>query len=213
MTPERVAAAVRMRAQGDSLATIARTLGVGASSVSRALARPEPRPVSRRDHGGGTMSEKLDLYHRTRPEAAQAILDTGRFLTRENTPEAYVTNRIDGQTTVYGVAIVHVRVDERVAQLEDEFPSGEQHYRIPLEGVEIVEAFTFAPDGARAPLTRQHREPDAQIRSQATSKAVATSTSLRGASFPAGPAPSTGGVIAARPQPRSVISERTYPDR
>lgn len=37
MTPERTAAAVRMRAQGDSLAAIARVLGVGASSVARAL--------------------------------------------------------------------------------------------------------------------------------------------------------------------------------
>ena len=43
MTPERVAAAVRMRAEGDSLARIARTLGVGASSVSRALARTNTR--------------------------------------------------------------------------------------------------------------------------------------------------------------------------
>lgn len=39
MTPERVAAATRMRRQGESIAHIARVLGVGASSVSRALAR------------------------------------------------------------------------------------------------------------------------------------------------------------------------------
>lgn len=39
MTPERTAAAVRMRAQGQSIAHIARELGVGASSVSRALAK------------------------------------------------------------------------------------------------------------------------------------------------------------------------------
>lgn len=37
MTPERTEAAVRLRAQGDSLAAIARVLGVGASSVARAL--------------------------------------------------------------------------------------------------------------------------------------------------------------------------------
>lgn len=37
MTPERTAAAVLMRDQGDSLAAIARVLGVGASSVARAL--------------------------------------------------------------------------------------------------------------------------------------------------------------------------------
>jgi DNA invertase Pin-like site-specific DNA recombinase len=39
MTPERVQAAVRMRTEGDSIAQIARTFGVGASSVSRALAK------------------------------------------------------------------------------------------------------------------------------------------------------------------------------
>lgn len=39
MTPERVAAAVQMRAARQSIAQIARTLGVGASSVSRALAK------------------------------------------------------------------------------------------------------------------------------------------------------------------------------
>lgn len=39
MTPERVKAAVEMREQGVSIAQIARTFGVGASSVSRALAK------------------------------------------------------------------------------------------------------------------------------------------------------------------------------
>jgi DNA invertase Pin-like site-specific DNA recombinase len=37
MTPERVAAAVRMRSDNQSIATIGRVLGVGASSVARAL--------------------------------------------------------------------------------------------------------------------------------------------------------------------------------
>ncbi len=39
MTPERTAAAVRMRDEGQSIAHIARVLGVGASSVARALAK------------------------------------------------------------------------------------------------------------------------------------------------------------------------------
>lgn len=39
MTPERTAAAVRMRADGQSVAHIAKVLGVGASSVSRALGK------------------------------------------------------------------------------------------------------------------------------------------------------------------------------
>jgi DNA invertase Pin-like site-specific DNA recombinase len=44
MTPERTAAAVRMHEQGESVAQIARVLGVGASSVSRALAKAVARP-------------------------------------------------------------------------------------------------------------------------------------------------------------------------
>lgn len=43
MTPERVKAAVRMRDQDMSIAEIARTFGVGASSVSRALAKHDER--------------------------------------------------------------------------------------------------------------------------------------------------------------------------
>lgn len=43
MTAERTAAAVRMREQGDSVAHIARVLGVGASSVARALVRVDSR--------------------------------------------------------------------------------------------------------------------------------------------------------------------------
>ncbi|MCA0252637.1 MAG: recombinase family protein [Actinobacteria bacterium] len=39
MTPERVAAAADMRQRGISISAIARTMGVGASSVTRALAR------------------------------------------------------------------------------------------------------------------------------------------------------------------------------
>lgn len=47
MTPERTAAALRMHGQGDSVAHIARVLGVGASSVSRALAKVEATSSTR----------------------------------------------------------------------------------------------------------------------------------------------------------------------
>lgn len=41
MTPERVASALKMREDGQGIATIARTFGVGASSVARALNRAD----------------------------------------------------------------------------------------------------------------------------------------------------------------------------
>lgn len=47
MTPERVKAAVKMRGQEMSIAEIARTFGVGASSVSRALAKHDEQAFDR----------------------------------------------------------------------------------------------------------------------------------------------------------------------
>jgi len=98
------------------------------------------------------VSARLDLYHRTSEDAARAVLATGRFVTRENTPEAYASTDVDGQAAGYGPAVVHVRVDEADAELEDEFPDGEQHFRIPLDRAEVVEAFTVSPGGERTPL-------------------------------------------------------------
>lgn len=43
MTPERIAAAVQMRSQGQRLTHIAKVLGVGKSSVARALAKTETK--------------------------------------------------------------------------------------------------------------------------------------------------------------------------
>jgi DNA invertase Pin-like site-specific DNA recombinase len=47
MTPDRLEAAVRMRAEGKTKAHIARVLGVGPSSVKRALDKLEDRPPER----------------------------------------------------------------------------------------------------------------------------------------------------------------------
>lgn len=73
----------------------------------------------------------LDLFHRTTPEAAAAIVATGRWVSRENTRDVYFsTSATGGQADGYGVAVVHVRVPEVLAELDDEFPDGEQHYRV-----------------------------------------------------------------------------------
>ncbi|XBH21935.1 recombinase family protein [Jonesiaceae bacterium BS-20] len=45
MTPERITAAVQMRTQGQTLAYIAKVLGVGKSSVARALAKTEVKKL------------------------------------------------------------------------------------------------------------------------------------------------------------------------
>lgn len=58
MTPERIAAAARMREDGESITHIAKVLGVGKSSVSRALAKHEqaavPKAAMGADAGGST---------------------------------------------------------------------------------------------------------------------------------------------------------------
>lgn len=72
----------------------------------------------------------IDLYHRTTPEAKAEILRTRRWASRENNRMVYFSNRIDGQAAGYGEAIVHIRIDQRYVELEDEFPDGEKHYRV-----------------------------------------------------------------------------------
>lgn len=51
------------------------------------------------------------------------------MISRQNTAETYWSNRIAGQATGYGQAVVHI-VPEQVAELEDEFPDGDQHFRL-----------------------------------------------------------------------------------
>lgn len=74
----------------------------------------------------------LHLYHRTTPENAARILAELRMVSRENTDEAYFSNRADGQADGYGTAVVHVYVPASIAELDDEFPSGEQHFRVKV---------------------------------------------------------------------------------
>jgi hypothetical protein len=79
-------------------------------------------------------SAQLDLYHRTTPEAAAAIYQDKHMHAKENTGETYwSTHKGDGpdnHTSGYGSGPVHVRVPEHLAELDDEFPDGEEHYRV-----------------------------------------------------------------------------------
>lgn len=77
----------------------------------------------------------LDLYHRTTAATRRAILATGRMVSRENTGDVYFTTdpSAESQAVGYGAAIVHVRVPAQLAELDDEFPSGEQHYRVKAD--------------------------------------------------------------------------------
>jgi GNAT superfamily N-acetyltransferase len=87
----------------------------------------EGKPVRR---GRTANGDFIDLYHRTSPEAARAIHREKRMVSKESTGEAYFSTHPHGQVEGYGEGIVHVRVPAHMAELDDEFPSGEQHYRV-----------------------------------------------------------------------------------
>lgn len=81
--------------------------------------------------------DHLDLYHRTTPEAAEAIYRDKNMHSRENLggrkPLYFSTFRgdePDAQGRGYGDGVVHVRVPRHLAEIDDEFPSGEEHYSI-----------------------------------------------------------------------------------
>jgi hypothetical protein len=75
--------------------------------------------------------EPLDLYHRTTPEAASAIYHDKAMHAKDPDGSTYwSTSRGDENTSGYGSAVVHIRVPEHFAELDDEFSDGEQHYRV-----------------------------------------------------------------------------------
>ncbi|MBM4574814.1 hypothetical protein GS896_27540 [Rhodococcus hoagii] len=77
----------------------------------------------------------MKLYHRTTPDAAAAILASRSWSSKENTQEVYFSTVMDGENVGYGTAVVSVDVPDDVAELEDEFPGGEQHYRVPVSAL------------------------------------------------------------------------------
>lgn len=78
----------------------------------------------------------IDLYHRTTPEALEAITASGTMVTKENTPEVYFSTVSEGgQGDGYGSAVVWIRVPEDDVEIDDEFPDGEQHYRVPIKAI------------------------------------------------------------------------------
>lgn len=78
----------------------------------------------------------IDLYHRTTSKAVAVILSSYAMVSAENTDEAYFSTfngtEEDAQNSDYGEAVVWVRVPEDSIDIDDEFPSGEEHYRVPL---------------------------------------------------------------------------------
>jgi hypothetical protein len=71
----------------------------------------------------------VTLYHRTTPEAADAIVKSGQIKAKED--RAYFSTKRDGQASGYGDAIVKVRIPLENLKLEDVF-DGEAHVTMSM---------------------------------------------------------------------------------
>jgi len=71
---------------------------------------------------------KVTVYYRTDVPIEQ-IKKEG-FKSLENTKEIFVSNQKEGQAIGYGKNIIELKVSPKDLRLDDEFPSGEQHFAI-----------------------------------------------------------------------------------
>lgn len=69
------------------------------------------------------------VYHRTTRQAAASIHATGVFLSRE-VGEVCVSDMRDGYADGYGETVVVLDIPEHLLTLDDEFQTGEHHYRV-----------------------------------------------------------------------------------
>ena len=62
-----------------------------------------------------------------------SITKTKSMRSQYSDKAAYFTDRKDSEyANAFGTAHVHIKVPEHLAEEEDEFPSGERHYRVPV---------------------------------------------------------------------------------
>lgn len=77
----------------------------------------------------------LRLYHRTSAANAARIMSELRMISMENTQEVYFSTELAGEAAGYGDAVVCIVIPVELAELDDEFPSGEQHYRVRVADI------------------------------------------------------------------------------
>ena len=96
----------------------------------------------------------INVYHRTTAENAARIEETGQFVSKENTGEAFFSSRREGQAAGYGDTVVEVRLDPSTVRLDDAFPDGEIHLAADVSSVRATPA-------SRAPETLRQEEEEA----------------------------------------------------
>ncbi len=77
---------------------------------------------------GQSGESEAGVFHRTSKVAADAIRRDGVATTKE--PGFFVSSVPDGQAVGYGDELIELDIPENRLILDDEFPSGEKHYRI-----------------------------------------------------------------------------------
>ena len=98
----------------------------------------------------------ITLYHRTTPEAAAEIRRTGKFVSKENTDEVFLSSKRTGQAEGHGSEVVEVRVDPDKVRLDDAFDD-EIHVAVKTADVPKPPAAAEGAFGARhAGETTQH---------------------------------------------------------
>lgn len=74
------------------------------------------------------------VFHRTSAASKAAILATLRFTSREN-GEVCVSNVRDGYASGYGEAVVTLNIPDDLLVPDDEFQTGETHYRVRAKNI------------------------------------------------------------------------------
>jgi hypothetical protein len=128
--------------------------------------------------------DEIILYHRTSKANADELAKTGKMLSKENTGEVFLSSEKAGQNVGYGDTVVPVKVKKSDIRLDDEFPSGEQHFAVkadratpvfdstpvksPLE--QNLEAAGLKPTGNKAVLLKENTVQTPKNQSQSTPK-------------------------------------------
>ena len=106
-------------------------------------------------------TKTLTLYHRTSPESAEKIIKVDGWKSKEE-GKVFFSTKKDGQTTGYGKAVIKIEIPEHLANLDDEFPDGEQHYWVKIKDLKKHTNPERIPGGLASELTgdmkQQHQE-------------------------------------------------------
>jgi hypothetical protein len=79
----------------------------------------------------------MRIFHRTSPQAALEIIRTHHWKSKEHPPYIYFSNFSVGQADGYGKSTISIDLPKKYLELDDEFPSGELHFRALASDVNL----------------------------------------------------------------------------